>query len=96
MMYKEEKMTISQQENLIALSEKKKVPFSQLLKQNGFSYDDLQYVNNPNIDINCLRPIETLDDIEKSTDNIPAISFFPVQEGLMLVLAMLDLTTLFL
>lgn len=82
MMYKEEKMTISQQENLIALSEKKKVPFSQLLKQNGFSYDDLQYVNNPNIDINCLRPIETLDDIEKSTDNIPAISFFSGAGGL--------------
>ena len=81
-MYKEKKMTISQQKMLIALSEEKEVSFSQLLKQNGFSYDALQYINNPNIDINCLRPIETLDNIEKSTDNIPAISFFSGAGGL--------------
>lgn len=82
MMYKDKKMPLSRQRELIALSEREKVPFSRLLKQNGYSYDALQYIHNPDIDMDCLRPIETLDDIEKSADKIPAVSFFSGAGGL--------------
>lgn len=76
------KLPISQQNALIKVSKQKKIPFAQLLKQNGLSYDSLRYINNPVVDDNCMRPIITLDDIEKASDNIPAISFFSGAGGL--------------
>lgn len=76
------KLPISQQNTLIKISEQKKTPFAQLLKQNGLSYDSLQYIDNPAVDESCMRPITTLDEIEKASDNIPAISFFSGAGGL--------------
>lgn len=76
------KLPISQQNALIKAAEQKKIPFAKILKQNGLSYDSLRYINNPAVDENCMRPIITLDDIEKASDNIPAISFFSGAGGL--------------
>ena len=76
MMNQVNKLTIEQQENLLKQSVEHKIPFSQILQQNGMTYDSLRYINNLTIDESCLQPIQTLDDIEKSTDGIPAVSFF--------------------
>lgn len=76
------KMTIRKQNDLLKLAKSDQIAFSQLLKQNGYSYDSLQYINNPKIDESCLTPIATLDDIEQAHDNIPAISFFSGAGGL--------------
>lgn len=76
------KMTIRKQNDLLELAKSDQIAFSQLLKQNGYSYDSLQYINSPKIDGSCMTPITTLDDIEQSHDNIPAISFFSGAGGL--------------
>lgn len=81
-MNKDSRLPISRQNALIKMSEQEEIPFAQLLKQNGLSYDSLQYINNPFVDENCMRPIMTLDDIEKTSDNIPAVSFFSGAGGL--------------
>ena len=82
MMNQVNKLTIEQQENLLKQSVEHKIPFSQILQQNGMTYDSLRYINNLTIDESCLQPIQTLDDIEKSTDGIPAVSFFSGAGGL--------------
>ena len=81
-MNQENKLTIEQQENLLKQSIEHKIPFSQILQQNGMTYDSLRYVNNFAIDDSCLQLVQTLDDIEKSTDGIPAVSFFSGAGGL--------------
>ncbi len=81
-MNKEQKLSISQQKALLERSEIEKIPFSQLLQKHGFSYDSLQYVDNPAVDEECMRPIKTLDDMEKTAGQIPAVSFFSGAGGL--------------
>ena len=76
------KIPISQQKALIDISEKQKIPFSQLLKKYDINYDCLQYINNSHINDDFIQPFETLDDIAKSTDSIPAVSFFSGAGGL--------------
>lgn len=76
------KLSISQQNKLLEISEKENVPFAQLLQQYGFSYDSLRYIDNSVVDEDCMRPIKTLDDIERVSDGIPAVSFFSGAGGL--------------
>ena len=49
---------------------------AQLLEKKGISYDALRYEEYCDLPQECLSPIETLDSIEKCSDNIPAVSFF--------------------
>ena len=70
------KIPLSEQYQIIHQAEQNKLKLSDLLAQKGLSYDSLSYEENPELDDDCLRPIETLDNIQKSTDNIPAVSFF--------------------
>ncbi len=76
------KLTIKQQRELLELSEREQTPFSEVLAQRGLTYDSLGYVDNPVIDPEYLQPIQTLDSIERATDNIPAVSFFSGAGGL--------------
>lgn len=76
------KISVSGQKALLELSEKEKVPFAQLLRQYGLSYDSLRYIVNPVVEEECMRPIKTLDDMERAPGNIPAVSFFSGAGGL--------------
>lgn len=75
-------LTIEQQESMLRLSLEQKVPLSRVLDENGYTYDSLRYLSNPEIGEDCLQPILTLDDIPKSADAIPAVSFFSGAGGL--------------
>ena len=81
-MSKERKLTMTQQRELLVLSEQTQIPFSDVLKQHGLSYDSLGYEDNPEISSDCLQPIRSLDSINRATDNIPAVSFFSGAGGL--------------
>ena len=81
-MRKDDKLSMTEQRELIEMSEKKNIPFSQVLAQRGLTYDSLGYVNNPSIGSDCLLPIQTLDNVEPAKDNIPAVSFFSGAGGL--------------
>lgn len=76
------KMSIDRQNELLDYAFKNRVPLSQVLAQNGYDYDSLRYVDETEIDEEYLKPIETLDSIQKSTNGIPAISFFSGAGGL--------------
>lgn len=76
------KMQIQKQEELISSVEKQGLKLSQVLKQNNLTYDCLQYINNPKINEECMQAIQTLDEIEKATEGIPAVSFFSGAGGL--------------
>ena len=58
------------------------MPLSQLLQQEGLTYDSLRYVHDSVPDKECMKPAESIEDIEPSLDNIPAISFFSGAGGL--------------
>lgn len=81
-MSKTKRLSIKQQEALLKRSEEQKIPLAQILEEKGLTYDSLQYIDNPTIDEACMQPIQTLDDIEKATDDIPAVSFFSGAGGL--------------
>ena len=81
-MNRDDKLSVSRQKELLEFSEKEKIPFAQVLQQNGLSYDSLRYIANPVVDEECMRPIKTLDDIERAPGNIPAVSFFSGAGGL--------------
>ena len=70
------KIALSEQYQMIRQAEQNKWKLSDLLAQKGLSYDSLSYEENPELDDDCLRPIELLDHIPKATDHIPAVSFF--------------------
>lgn len=75
-------LTIEQQESMLRLSVEQKVPLSRVLNENGYTYDSLRYLSNPEIGEDCLQPILTLDSVSKATDAIPAVSFFSGAGGL--------------
>lgn len=81
-MSKQVKLTIEQQKSLLDEAIGNKVPFAQVLEQKGYTYDSLQYLSNHTIGEECLQPIQTLDNIERSTEDIPAVSFFSGAGGL--------------
>lgn len=81
-MRKDDKLSIPEQRELLELSVKDKIPFSEVLAQRGLTYDSLSYVDNPFIGSECLLPIQTLDSIVPAKDNIPAVSFFSGAGGL--------------
>ena len=78
----DDKLSVKRQKALIDRAEKERIPFSELLKQNGFSYDSLRYINEPDVDDEYVQPIEILDAIPRTADNIPAVSFFSGAGGL--------------
>lgn len=49
---------------------------SDILIKNKMSYDSLRYDEYCEISEDCLKPIESLDSITKSSEGIPAVSFF--------------------
>ena len=57
-----------------AIENKQKLAYT--LSENGLTYDDLSYESNPPLELSSLTPILTLDDIKKSCEQIPAVSFF--------------------
>ena len=77
------KMTINRQNSIIeqAINANKKL--SVILSEQGLSYDDLSYTNDSldssSVDV---APIDLMDDIPLSNDNIPAVSFFSGAGGL--------------
>lgn len=81
-MSKQRKLTISQQRELLEISEREHIPFSEVLTQRGLTYDSLGYVDNPVIGSEYMQPIKTLDDIGPANDGIPAVSFFSGAGGL--------------
>ncbi|MBE6951221.1 MAG: DNA cytosine methyltransferase [Ruminococcaceae bacterium] len=70
------KIDYARQVKLLQQSVEEGEKFSVLLEENGLTYDSLSYERNPELDPICLRPILTLDDIEKTEGHIPAVSFF--------------------
>ena len=78
----ENKMPIERQNELIQRATAENTPFSQILSQNGYTYDSLRYNIELDIDDEFMRPIETLDSIKKTNEGIPAVSFFSGAGGL--------------
>lgn len=72
----ENKISLIKQEKLLKRALEEGESLSKLLAVEKLTYDVLRYKENPEISDECVKPIEILDTIEKSTDNIPAISFF--------------------
>lgn len=81
-MINKNKMSIDCQNNLLDYAIKNHMSLSQVLAQNGYDYDSLRYVDETEIDDEYLKPIETLESAQKSTNDIPAISFFSGAGGL--------------
>lgn len=70
-----------EQNALIELSEKNNIPFSLILKEKGWSYNDLVYHNS----LSKKHPINTpviLDDFKLKENDIPVVSFFSGCGGL--------------
>ncbi len=78
----ENKMPINTQIELMDRADSENVALSKLLFQSGYTYDSLRYIDEPEIDDEYMRPIETLDAIQKNNDGIPAVSFFSGAGGL--------------
>lgn len=70
------KIELYEQYSILQKAIAAKDDLSDLLKNKGLSYDNLRYEEYCELPPECLAPIETLDSIEKSSDKIPAISFF--------------------
>jgi DNA (cytosine-5)-methyltransferase 1 len=76
-----DKLTLQSQEEILADSLKREIPLSELLGQKGLTYDALRYREYSDI-VQKPEAIESLDDKEKLTPTIPAISFFSGAGGL--------------
>ena len=70
------KMELSEQNAILQKAKITKGDLPELLEKKGISYDALRYEEYCDLPQECLSPIETLDSIEKCSDNIPAVSFF--------------------
>jgi DNA (cytosine-5)-methyltransferase 1 len=74
-------LSMKQQIELLRYSSESFIALSEVLSDNGFSYDDLRYKEYPfGIPINT--EYISLDEIEPASDDIPAISFFSGAGGL--------------
>lgn len=76
------KIELSDQKFLLQEAKTTRGDLSRLLEKKGLSYDALRYEEYCDLPPECLSPIETLDSIEKSSDRIPAVSFFSGAGGL--------------
>jgi DNA (cytosine-5)-methyltransferase 1 len=76
-----DKLTLQSQEEILADSLKRDIPLAELLGQKGLTYDALRYRDYSDI-ILQQDTTETLDEKEKLTPTIPAISFFSGAGGL--------------
>ena len=70
------KIGLEEQKSILKKSVSEGIPLSVLLKSLNLTYDSLRYEEMPDLPRECLSKIETLDEITKSNDNIPAVSFF--------------------
>ena len=70
------KIGLSEQYSILQEAKTAKGGLPDLLQNKGLSYDTLRYEEYCELPSECLSPIETLDSIEKSSDKIPAVSFF--------------------
>lgn len=70
------KIKLSEQNAILEEAKATKVDLPDLLEKKGLSYDALRYEEYCGLPPECLTSIETLDAIVRSTDKIPAISFF--------------------
>lgn len=75
-------ISLEEQERLINKAIDDKLSLSKLLEDKNLCYDNLKYLSNPKIPKKCTTEIEILDKIQKSTENIPAVSFFSGAGGL--------------
>lgn len=76
------KMELSEQNAVLQKAKVTEGDLPGLLGDKGFSYDTLRYEEYSELPQECLSPIETLDSIERSSDKIPAVSFFSGAGGL--------------
>lgn len=76
------KLDIRKQEEILQESLQKGIALSELLEENGFTYDALVYQSNPTIDPKCMISCEVLDDKVIPDADIPAVSFFSGAGGL--------------
>lgn len=77
------KMTINRQNNIIEQAVNANKKLSVLLSEQGLSYDDLTYTNDSQGSSSIeFAPIDLMDDVPLSNDNIPAVSFFSGAGGL--------------
>ena len=76
------KIGLEEQKSILKKSVSEGIPLSVLLKSLNLTYDSLRYEEMPDLPRECLSKIETLDEITKSNDNIPAVSFFSGAGGL--------------
>lgn len=70
------KIELFEQNALLQEAKATKGNLPDLIKKKDLSYDALRYEEYCELPPECLFPIETLDAVEKSSDNIPAVSFF--------------------
>lgn len=71
-----DKIGLIEQNSILQEAKTTKTDLPDLLKKRGLSYDALRYEEYCELPPECLTPIESLDSIEKSSDKIPAVSFF--------------------
>lgn len=76
------KMELSEQNVVLQKAKVMEGDLPGLLGDMGVSYDTLRYEEYSELPQECLSPIETLDSIERSSDKIPAVSFFSGAGGL--------------
>lgn len=70
------KIEMSAQLSMLQEAKAIKGDLPDLLTRKNLSYDNLRYEEYCELPSKCLAPIETLDAIVKSSDEIPAVSFF--------------------
>lgn len=70
------KISLTTQNDILEQSIQNNDDLSGILSQRGISYDSLRYEEYCDLPADCLAPIDTLDSIGKSTEGIPAVSFF--------------------
>ena len=78
---KTNKRKLAKQQDLLQESLQSGVPLASVLKNNGWSYDDLQYESTELINSAEGRYF-TLDDFRKKDNSIPVVSFFSGAGGL--------------
>lgn len=76
-----DKISLKEQDDILQYCIKNEVKLSDILMNKGITYDQLRYVEYMDI-VPTVEKYQTLDDIEKKNDNIPAISFFSGGGGL--------------
>lgn len=69
-------ITLARQNELLLKAKEEKKELATILESEGLSYDELTYQKDRVIPDICTQPIDTLGDIKKAEDSIPAVSFF--------------------